>query len=118
MGLALANFTGTYLLVEPNEDAIMNVVCIHAKVMPHARIIGLRMDAMALALVSSAMLQNITGVDPSKVRLLVGNHAIDDMILAATFSSLEQVPPTPPPSSLEQVPTTKRELDLPAHSNM
>jgi hypothetical protein len=92
VGLALANFTGTYLLVEPNEDAILNVVCIHAKVMPHARVIGLRMDAMALALVSSAMLHNITGVDPSKVRLLVGNHAIDDMILAATFSSLEQVP--------------------------
>ena len=84
----------------------MNVVCIHAKVMPRARIIGLRMDAMALALVSSALLHNITGVDPSKVRLLVGNHAIDDMILAATFSSLEQVP------------TAQRKLDFPPRSTM
>ena len=74
MGLALANFTGTYLLVESNDDAIWvlrNVVCIRANLMPRARIIGMRMDAMALALISSAMLHNITGVNPAKVRLLV-----------------------------------------------
>lgn len=29
-GLAAANFTGTYILVEPNDEAIRNVVCIHA----------------------------------------------------------------------------------------
>ena len=60
VGLALANFSGTYILVEPNEDAIKNVVCIHAKVMPRARVLGLRMTGMALAMTSFDDLRNIT----------------------------------------------------------
>ena len=83
----MVNFTGTYILVEPNDDAIHSVVCIHAHIMPLARVVGLRMDAMALALMPAQVFEESLGVKKENVRLIVGNHAIDDMILASTFSS-------------------------------
>ena len=89
-GLAASEFQGTYILVEPNDDAIKNVVCIHSHVLPKAKVIGLRMDALGLALLNKDVLESELGIKKENIILTVGNHAIDDMILASTFSSVTE----------------------------
>lgn len=74
--LAVLEFVGTIVLIEPDTDAAAAIQKIYRQILPHARVIVVRKQ-----------LQHVgVGVDvPRSIDALVANHVFDDMVMSCVL---------------------------------